>query len=826
VNTPTSRLFADVLLPLPLPRPYTYRVPDELAEGIQPGCRVVVQFGKQKITTAVIVKLHDQAPAVYEAKEIMEVLDHHPSILPHQLKLFQWMAEYYGCTQGEVLQAALPSGLKLSSESMVQRNPFFDEGDANLSAREEMILEELKTRQLSYNDIIKITGLKNINPLLRGLIEKEAILLYQEVKEKYSPRVIHKIRIAEAWTTKAKLEEAFQVLEKKGKQTDVLLKYLQMVPVFQDSRINARGIVKARFIESGISASAVNTLVKNGYLEEFDEIISRFADLGENDTVLPSLSPAQVAAKESILEQFKTKEAILLHGITGSGKTELYIHLVKQALQGGSQVLMLLPEIALTTQIVNRLRKVFGDEMGVYHSKYSDNERVEVWKGILSGRFRFVVGVRSAVFLPFDNLGLILIDEEHETSYKQYDPAPRYHARETALMLSRLHHARTLLGSATPSIESYYNAQEGKWGYVPLKERFGEGKLPEWNVIDLRQEKKKQRMKNDFSFSLLESIDQRLQNNEQVIMFQNRRGYAPYLACEDCGHIVKCENCAVSLTYHQYSKDLRCHYCGHVESVPSGCPACGSSRVHAMGFGTEKLEEDLSLFFPQARLQRMDLDTTRNKNSYQEIIQRFENREVDILVGTQMVTKGLDFDHVSLVVIPDADSMLFYPDFRSYERAFQLMTQVSGRAGRKDGKGNVVVQTHKPDHPLFPYILSGDYEGFYAFEKAEREKFGYPPFVRLIKVTLKHADRVLVDQTAVELGNRLSARLGKERVLGPEAPVIERLRNMFLKDIFIKIERDKINPAKIKEVIKEEQARLYQHTEYKKVIVVMDVDPY
>jgi primosomal protein N' (replication factor Y) (superfamily II helicase) len=818
--------FADVILPLPLPRLYTYRVPRSLNSSILPGARVIVQFGKKKILTAVVAAIHQNPPQVYEAKYILELLDEEPMVNSHQLKLFQWMAEYYMCTLGEVLNASLPAGLKLSSQSKIQLNPDFKDDKIEFSEKENFLIEALhNSNTLTYDEAARVLGQKNIHTILKSLTLKHRILLFEEIREKYTPKIIKKIRLHSDYNSKSKLEELFKKLEKKSKQTDVLLKYLQKIPLYNNKELNNSGIDKNILSNSVESVSGLSTLLKNKIFEEFEVIVSRFEENISNASAEVYLNEDQISAKDQILEHFKSKEVVLLHGITGSGKTEIFIQLIQKALEGGSQVLYLLPEIALTTQIVTRLQKIFGSKIGVYHSKFSDNERVEVWKGILSGKFSFVIGVRSSIFLPFDNLGLIIIDEEHESSYKQYDPAPRYHARDTALVLAKMHNAKTLLGSATPSIESYYNSKEGKWGLVTLKKRFGEAQLPEIILTDTRRERKHKRMKNDFSVSLLEAIQQSLDKKEQSILFQNRRGYSPYLSCEDCAHIPKCENCAVSLTYHMYLNELRCHYCGHAESVPSTCEACGSSKIKTIGYGTEKIEDEIKLFFPNANVQRMDLDTTRKKNSYQKIIHDFENRLTDILVGTQMVSKGLDFDHVNLVGIFDADRMIHFPDFRSHERAFQMITQVSGRAGRRDIKGKVIIQTNDPGQAIFSKIINHDYDCMYEEEIKERQKYKYPPFVRMIKLTIKDVDKKACYKAATDLSEKLISQLGKSRVLGPQAPLIDRLRNYYLMDVLIKIEKGKVNSKSVKEIIEREINNLLILKEFKNSYVVADVDP-
>ncbi len=818
--------FVDVLLPLPLPLLYTYRVPREMVENLKQGMRVVVQFGQKRVLTAVIAKIHHNPPKLYEAKYLLDILDDSPSVNSIQFRLFEWMASYYMCTQGEVLNAAIPSGLKLSSESKIQLNPEYA-GNYEFSVSEQSILDALQKKNLTYSDVIELLGKKSIHPIIKSLLAKGAVILFEELKEKYSPKVISKVRLKEEIIeSKILFEEVFHKLEKKEKQITILLRYMQLTQIQKNKGNNRIGLAKNVLLNADVSSSALSTLVKNNIFEEFDQVISRFADNEFKTEKEINLSGDQLRAKEEVLETFKSSDVTLLHGITGSGKTEVYIELIKNALEGGSQVLLLLPEIALTTQIVSRLIKVFGNKMGIYHSKFSDNERVEVWRGIISGKFSFIIGVRSSVFLPFDNLGLIIVDEEHESSYKQYEPTPRYHARDTALMLGRFHHAKVVLGSATPSLESYYQATTGKWGLVKMDKRFGTAQLPEIILVDTLREKKFKTMKNDFSSVLLEDLKLCLDNNEQAILFQNRRGYAPYLNCEDCAYIPKCMSCSVSLTYHMHSGDLRCHYCGFTIKVPQKCEACGSTKMKSVGFGTEKLEEDLNLFLPDARVQRMDLDTTRNKNAYQNIIQDFESGKTNVLVGTQMVTKGLDFDKVTLVGIFDADRMIHFPDFRAAERAFQVLSQVSGRAGRRGQKGKVLVQTNNPDQALLYLVIKHDYENFYKIELAEREKFNYPPFYRLIKVTIKDPEKKIAHEFADAYAKLIAIELGSKRVLGPETPMIDKIRNNYLVDIFIKLEKDKIKLSTVKEFLQQKSFGLLQADKfYRNIHVVFDVDP-
>ncbi len=822
-------LFADVLLPIPLPQLFTYRVPLELNELIQVGCRVVVQFGQRRVLTALVMKIHETPPANYQAKYILELMDEAPVVSEKQLALWQWTAEYYVCTTGEVMNVALPAGLKLSSQSRVQLHPdyeFSDRKDIELSEKEQKIVDELLEKQsLTFDDISALVNLQNIYNLLKSLLRKEVILIYEELKDKYKPKTVNKIRLVADYTQPYNIERLFHELQKKPKQQDVILKYLAVVPIHELHERNQFGVQKSQFLLSGISDSAMNTLIKNGVLEQFEEVVSRFAELSTQALQTIQLTDYQAEKEREILQHFQNKDTVLLHGVTGSGKTEIYISLIQKVLESGSQVLFLLPEIALTTQIVIRLKKVFGDKMGVYHSKFSDNERVEVWKGVLNGHFQLVVGVRSSIFLPFNNLGLIIVDEEHDSSYKQHDPTPRYNARDLALVTSNLHQCKVLLGSATPSLESYYQAQQGKYALVSANKRYGDAQLPTIQLINTKIEKQSKRMKGDFSATLVDEVQKVLHQNKQVILFQNRRGYAPQLSCEECGMIPSCENCSVSLTYHLSSNELSCHYCGYKMPPPKSCGVCGSTKIKTIGFGTEKIEEQLTALLPEARIQRMDLDTTRSKLSYQTIIQDFANKAIDILVGTQMVTKGLDFDHVSLVGVFDVDRMLHFPDFRSHERTYQLLTQVAGRAGRKGKRGLVMIQTNNPSHPLFKKVLDNDYKDFYETEIKERKSYFYPPFSRMIELTLKHENSNLVTQVAEQMAENLKQKLGSLRVFGPDSPIIDRIRNQYLKVIYLKLERDKINLKEVKKMISNEIQTVLADKTYKQIEVAVNVDP-
>ena len=807
---------------------FTYRIPKNLQPQVNLGSRVIVQFGKKKVLTGIIGKVHNKPPQTYEAKPILDILDIQPSVNPLQIRFWVWMAEYYCCHIGEVMHAALPSGLRLSSESKVQLNPNFDREESAypLDDREVKILDALdKSEEISYEDCEKILGVKTIHPILKSLVGKEAILIFEKVQEKYTPKVETRIRLtSQIASDKKALEAVFEALAGKPKQESILLKYLRDVPVFQKAHLNEKGVNKAILLEEGDSESSLKTLIKNEVFETFKLVVNRIEE-EEPEKEPAILSSTQLTAFEEIKTHYETKQTVLLHGVTGSGKTEIYIQLIREVMESGSQVLLLLPEIALTTQIVSRLKKVFGSQMGVYHSKYSDNERVEVWNGVLSGRFSFVVGVRSSIFLPFDSLGMIIVDEEHELSYKQFDPAPRFHARDAAIMLSYFHQARTLLGSATPSFESYFNASQGKYGYVEINHRFGDASMPEYHLADLAADRKKNLLKLDTTRVLREKIQEALSKQEQVLIFQNRRGYSPYIQCEDCGWTGECVQCDVSLTYHQFAEELRCHYCGYKEKVPSSCPACGSTQLATMGMGTERIEESLSLLFPEARLGRMDLDTTRNKFGYQRILDEFGAGNLDILVGTQMITKGLDFGRVTVVGIWDGDRILNFPDFRSGERAFQQITQVAGRAGRREAKGQVIIQTRNPETHLYEQVIKGDYAEFFRQEMFDRKKFYYPPYVKLVKITTRHSDLKVAEKAANSLHREMANIAVKKIVLGPEKGVIARIKNQYQFESLIKLDRSGNTQAVFKESFAKIIEELQSRPEFRSVRWIADVDP-
>ncbi|MHA7128078.1 replication restart helicase PriA [Algoriphagus namhaensis] len=820
--------FADIILPVPIPRMFTYSVPRELRPQLQIGSRVIVQFGRKKVLTGIIGKVHSTPPQAYDAKPILDLLDDQPSVNPMQIQFWSWMAEYYCCDLGEVMHAALPSGLRLSSESKIQLNPSFDPETSQypLDPREEKVLEALEnSKELSYADCEKVLELKTIHPIIKSLVAKEAILVFEKVQEKYSPKTVTRIRLVpELAADKHKLQEVFEQLSKSEKQESILLKYLREVPVLANPKSNEAGLDKSQLLNEGDSESSLKTLIKNGVFESFRELVNRISEVEATAGEIV-LSPEQNVALDEIKTHFQEKQTVLLQGITGSGKTEMYVKLISEAIESGSQALLLLPEIALTTQIVARLKQVFGSKMGVYHSKYSDNERVEVWNGVIQGRFPFVVGVRSSLFLPFDSLGLIIVDEEHEASYKQFDPAPRFQARDSAIMLAYFHQAKTILGSATPSFESYSNARSGKYGHVVLNKRYGIAQLPLYHLASMSLDKRKNLLKLDTTRMLREKIQHALENNEQVLIFQNRRGYSPYIQCEACGWTGQCIQCDVSLTYHQFTSELRCHYCGYKEDVPSTCTSCGSGELKMMGMGTEQIEENLGLLFPEARIGRMDHDTTRSKHGYQRILDEFGLGHLDILVGTQMITKGLDFGRVTVVGVWDGDRILNFPDFRSNERAFQQITQVAGRAGRSEKRGEVIIQSRNTDQYIYEQIIKGDFDAFYVHEMHDRKKFFYPPFVKLLKITTRHQDYKTAEKAAHYLHEQMAGIHAKKIVLGPEKALIGKIKNQYQFESLIKLDRSGNTQSHFKKELRRILDQIKINSPFKAARFVIDVDP-
>ena len=829
-------LFVDVIFPLSLPRAYTYRVPFEMNDLVGIGKRVVVQLGKNKIYTAIVSDIHEQPPANYEAKYIDSVLDNQSIVNSFQLQLWQWMANYYMCTVGEVMNAALPSGLKLSSETKIVLHPVFSELEENEKVN---ITEQLDDKgflltealiinnSLTLQEVSQITGLKKVYSLVNTLLEKQIVLVEEELKQRYKPKTESYVRLTQYASDEKNLKLIFQQLEKRAfKQLELLMHFIKNSEPFSSS---PKELKKSELLNSAFSQSQLNELIKKDVLEVYLRSVDRLGTFGSGGKTV-ELSAHQETAFEKVKADFERMDVVLLQGITASGKTELYVKLIEEQLAAGKQVLFLLPEIALTAQIINRLRKFFGEAVGVYHSKFNENERVEIWNKLISSelendfkKYRLIVGARSALFLPFENLGLVIVDEEHDTAYKQQDPAPRYNARDSAIFLAHLHKAKTLLGSATPSVESYQNALQNKFGFAQLTERYGGAELPEILIADVKEAKKLKLMKSHFSPLLLDNISDALENKEQIILFQNRRGFAPMLECNLCAWVPQCTQCDVSLTYHKQINLLKCHYCGYAIQPVQSCGACGSNEMLLKGFGTEKIEEELSIFFPNSKIARLDFDTTRSKHAYHQLLQSFEDREIDILVGTQMVTKGLDFENVSIVGVLNADNMLHYPDFRSYERSFQLMAQVSGRAGRKAKRGKVIIQTQSPQHPILKTVIENSWENFYAAQIQDRQQFKYPPFYRLIKITLKHKDANTVANASADMAQQLRDYFGV-RILGPESPSVARIRNYFLKSILIKLEKEislqvsKQKIAQISGIVKEMQGN-------KSLLIVFDVDP-
>ncbi|MCF8461577.1 MAG: primosomal protein N' [Flavobacteriales bacterium] len=813
--------FVEVILPIPLEGTFTYRVPRDMETEIQVGKRVVVPFGRRKLYTGIIYQIHDRPPTAYQAKYVDDLLDDAPIILDTQLAFWDWMRQYYMCHLGDVMNAAIPSGLKLSSESRLTIHPDFDGSMEDLEPEEHDILEALQNQDfLTMEDIATMVRKTHVHRIVRLMADKRIIVQYEELQQKFKPKKEIIYRLAQWLEDKEKLEEVFDALGRAPKQLEALMQFLQC------SRTGkGKGIVKRQVLvgDHYISDAAVNALIKKDILIKDEVEIARLEDTSSWAKHGIVLTEVQDKAFEELSHSLIDKDAVLLHGVTGSGKTEIYIRLIQEHLANGNQVLYMLPEIALTTQIIKRLQEHFGEKVGIYHSKISDNERVEVWNKQLSDEpYQVILGARSSLFLPFQKLGFVILDEEHEHTFKQHEPAPRYHARDATAYLCKQAGAKLLLGSATPSIEAYYNGKRERIGLVHLNERYGGIQLPFIEICDLKVERKADSMKGPFSSQLLQRITETLERNQQVIIFQNRRGYSSFLQCNNCGWVPDCINCDISLTYHKYSNDLRCHYCGHGDKPPSICPQCQSTYIKTKGFGTEQIEEELALLFPQAVVARMDMDTTRGKHSYARIINDFEERRVDILVGTQMVTKGLDFDHVGLVGILSADALLNYPDFRAFERAYQLMAQVSGRAGRKGRRGLVVVQTSDPQHFIIDQVVKNNYEGMYEVELAQRKQFRYPPFIRMITITIKHRDREVVDKASDVLAKEL-AQIPDMLLLGPEYPLIQRIRNKYNKQIILKMggQNIKERKARIFSIIRSVHAQ----KEFRSVFFQPDVDP-
>lgn len=823
--------YVDVIFPLPLSSVFTYSVSPELETSVCVGCRVVVPFGPKKIYTGLVVGVRDDYSGNYKLKSVMEILDRAPVLLPLQMELWRWIAEYYLCTLGDVYKAALPSGMKLESESLVTLNKDFC-GSLKMSGRQQAVLDALSDKgEMTLSQLQNACGDKKAVTVVKTLLDKGVLKMKEEVRRSYKPRTEVRVRLTKEYFDEAKLNGALDGMGRAYKRKALLLKYLELseagAALHLDNPHMLVEVGRRQLVEAaGGTMQACNDLVEAGILETYLYETGRLARTDVVDTVgLAPLSEAQSEALSRIEEEFHARPVCLLHGVTSSGKTEIYIHLIQKMLEQGKQVLYLVPEIALTTQLTERLYRVFGPKMGVYHSKFSDAERVEIWRKQLSDEpYELMLGVRSSLFLPFRRLGLVVVDEEHEQSYKQQEPAPRYHARNAAIVLAQKCGAKTLLGSATPSLETYHNVQVGKYGFVALTERFGRVQLPEVEVVDVKELRRKRRMSGFFSPRLLEEMRAALGRREQVILFQNRRGYAPVVECHTCGWVPKCLHCDVSLTYHKEQEKLVCHYCGYTCNVPQHCPACEGTDLVQRGFGTERVEDEVQQVFPDASVARMDLDTTRSRTAYERMLADFQAGKTDILIGTQMVTKGLDFERVSVVGILDADGMLNVPDFRSHERAFQLMAQVAGRAGRRHKRGLVVLQTKSPDLPVVRQVVAHDYAGLYVQQMEERQAFGFPPFCRLVYIYIKYRDPHYLDQIAARIASQLRAVLGP-RVLGPAAPPVSRIQTFYIRRIVVKLEPG-ISLARVREELLRVRQDVFSSCEgSSSAQVYFDVDP-
>lgn len=814
------QFFIDVLLPLPLPRAFTYWVNEAEFDFLSPGFRVGVPFGKNKLYTGLVYKKHRVAPQAYTPKTIEVILEDHSIVTPQQLQFWEWMSDYYRCSMGNILRAALPSAFLLTSETFISRVKEVEIDWDELSDEAYLVLEALEQRDLLIEDIQAIVQRKTVLPLLQTLIEKGYVQTLQSLKEKYKPKKHRYLRIHPDHSTDEALSSLFDQLKRAPKQSAFLLGLYQLKN--EEEWVKLSLLKKQLDVTSGL----VRILLDKGVIDEQWVQQDRVLLKGMDGDSKPVLSFAQQTALNDIQQQWEEKEVVLLEGVTSSGKTEVYFSLIEEQLKKEKQVLFLLPEISLTAQMVQRLQKRFGEQVTVFHSKFSIHERVEVWKNILhnSPKARIVLGARSAIFLPFKRLGLIVVDEEHESSFKQFDPAPRYQARDAAIVLANQYKCKLLLGSATPSIESRFNVERKKYGHVQLLERFGEAVLPLVQTIDLKEAHKKKEMKGLFSKALFEQIENNLLEGKQIILFQNRRGYAPLLECHTCGHIPQCTNCDVSLTYHQYNHQLRCHYCGYHIAKPIQCVVCSGPSLELKGTGTQQIEEQVQQYFPQAKVERMDWDSTRGKWSFESIIERFTTGEVNILVGTQMVTKGLDFKNVGLVGVINADPLLFFPDFRAHERAFQLLTQVAGRAGRSSEQGKVLIQSFSPAHPVLQQVIQTNYEALYTQQIHERRTFDYPPFFRLIRISLKARDYQKAQQAAQWLHDVLAQHLTTP-ILGPVDPVVARVRNQYIKQLLLKYP-DNTSRKHIKDVLSNALKSIEAIGQFRSVKINIDVDPF
>ncbi len=822
--------YADVILPLAVGKPYTYAVPADLAAVVRPGIRVEVQFAGDRLYAGMVLRVHGQAPA-HRTRAILSSLDAEPLLTENILAFWEWLSAYYGCSLGEVMEAALPAGLKLSSERrLVLCEDYAGDPVAGLSDKEYLVYEALTFQEtLTIDEVRQLLQQKTVMPLVKRLIDRRVIVLQESLTESYQPRKVSCVRLAKPYRDDPRsLQDAFGLCTRSERQTAALLAYVQL----RRQQGGEESVLRARLYEQAkVDAAVLAAMARKGIFELFEREVSRFGGYEETLAAAEVLTERQEAALAAIDSHFGAGRTVLLHGVTGSGKTNIYLKLIEAALARGEQVLYLLPEVALTAHAVGRLQRHFGDRIGIYHHRVSPQERVERWLSVrgpaVSGgpAAPCILGARSALFLPFTRLGLVIVDEEHDSSFKQTEPAPRYHGRDAAIYLAHLHGAKVLLGTATPSVESYRHARSGKYGLVELTERFGGLALPTVELVDMRAEAKERPLQSHFSIPLLERIKETVARGEQVILFRNRRGYAPTFRCQTCGWHAACIHCDVSLTYHQIRRQLLCHYCGYQAAVATHCPACGGTELKMQGFGTEKIEDELKIYLPDARIGRMDYDTVRGKDALSRLLNDFEEGRLDVLIGTQMVTKGLDFGNVGLVGVVSADQLLQFPDFRATERAFQLMVQVAGRAGRKEKRGSVLIQTSQVSHPILRDVIGHDYRSFYDREIQEREAFQYPPFARLIKVTLRHKRPEVLNAGTLFFADLLRQAL-QDRVLGPSIPPVGRVRNQFLLDIMIKMEMDSALWMRAKQVVSAAAEAMRQREGCSGIRVQVDVDPY
>lgn len=819
--------YAEVLLPLPLTGFFTYKVPDMMAEAIRPGCRVVVPFGRTKFYTGIVAGLTPRRPEGFETKEISQLLDSEPIVRHPQMKFWEWIADYYLCSTGEVFRAAVPAGLKLESETVVEVNPDFEEDPGDrLGERDILVMNAVRRvpKRATLAAVARETGFRNTSAIVARLVERDALMVSENLVERYKTRKIEMVEMAIERGDSAALHAAFDSVKGAPKQEKALLTLIELSG-FMRHGSDLCEVTRADLLDrSGVTSPIIIALENKGIVRRRKKEVSRFAQVSKATMPMPELTGAQREARDAIIKSWGEKDITLLHGVTSSGKTEVYISLIDRMLRSGRQVLYLVPEIALTTQLTTRLQRVFGPKVIIYHSRFSDSERVELWRRLLTTHEPLVVlGARSALFMPFASLGLIIVDEEHESSFKQQDPAPRYNARDAAMVLAGMHGAKTLLGSATPAVDTYYKALTGRFGLVSLTERYGGSELPRVEIVDMAKARKKREVSGAFSLQLRRLINDAASADRQTILFLNRRGFAPMARCKMCGYVPKCENCDVSLTYHHGIDRLVCHYCGTPYDLPRVCPACREPGLEIIGYGTERIEEEIAASFPDIPVARLDRDTTRNKDDYERIIDEFSAGKDKMLVGTQMVTKGLDFGRVSVVGVINADATINQPDFRSAERAFNMLEQVAGRAGRRGDDGVVAIQTYTPSHPLFGFLVSHDYVGFYNHEIEERRLYNYPPFTRIINIYLKHREQGRLHVLAGAYGRRLRELFGN-RVFGPEEPHVARIKQMHIMRIMIKIETE-ASMKKVKHILRETYLEMDAARALNGAQVYYDVDP-